>query len=161
MLQANGYYRAGLGYASANLERQIPLIVPGFPEIRDFYRGTINVRFEPKIIVAGYDHRTQPIRWADGEEQAEVFDLVRAKLLFPALGTEVQALMYVAHWSPLRNDPHMHEFVAGRFIEGLQQNMVVVMECPRSFIELPYTSGYVSCVPLGSRPRRARTLVIL
>ena len=158
MVKAQGYYRAGLGCATQNLTLQIPAIAPSFPEILNYYAATVNVCFEPKIIVAGSDHRTAPIPWIRDQPQGEVFDLVRVRLLFIDLDTEVQALMYVAHWSPFRHDPHMHEFLAERFIEGLQQGMTVVMECDRDSVELAYTARYE---PPGSKLRLARTLVIL
>ena|ERR1039457_760382 len=107
MFQAQGYYRSGYGCASQNLRLQIPGIAMSFPEIRNFHPATINVRFEPKIIVAGFDHRTPPLRWAEGAAQGEVFDLVRVQLLFPDIETRIGALIYVAHWSGLLNDPHM------------------------------------------------------
>ena len=69
-----------------------------------------------------------------------MFDLVRVKLAFPDLETRVGALLYVAHWSALRIDPHTHEFVAERFVDGLRIDMPVIMECDRNAVELPYES---------------------
>lgn len=149
-----------MGTARNNLVTQIPQIARGFPSIQALHPATINVRFEPKIIVAGWDHRTAPIRWAPDQPNGEVFDLVWVRLLFSALGAQVRALMYVAHWSPHRNDPHMHEFLAETFVQGLQHGMSVAMECSRPFIELPYAGGYQSVVPYSHRPRLAKTIVI-
>jgi hypothetical protein len=156
MLQARGYYqRTWTGAALGNLPLQIPGIAPGFPEIKDFYPATVNVRFEPKIIVAGCDHRTPPIRW-EGGDQGEVFDFVRVRLVFEKLELRLRALMYVAHWSVHRNDPHKHEFLVEKFVDGLQEDMYVVMECDREWIELPYTASE----PDSNAPRLAKTLVI-
>ena len=158
MFSAKGYYRTTwTGSAARNLTRQVPDIEPGWPAIREYYPATINIRFEPKIIVAGWDHRTPPVRWT-GDSNGEVFDLVRVRLSFPALLETVPALLYVAHCSDHRNDPHKHEFLADRFVNGLKENMCVVLECDRNSAELPYTSAQ----PGGNgKPRRARTIVIL
>jgi hypothetical protein len=157
MLQARGHYqKTWTGAALGNLPRQIPGIEAGFPEIRDFYAATVNVLFEPKIIVAGWDYRTAPICW-EGGEQGEVFDFVRVRLIFEELELRVRALMYVAHWSVHRKDPHKHEFLVEKFVDGLEEGMYVVMECDREWIELPYTAAE----PGGSSPRLAKTLVIL
>lgn len=158
MLQARGYYRTtGTGSAWENLKRQVPEIFLGFPEITDYYQATINVRFEPQIIVSGWDYRTPPIRWTGGEH-GEVFDILRVWLTFNELSVRAQALMYVAHWSPHRKDPHKHEFLAKKFIAGLRENMSVLMECDHRHIELPYTD---SDRGTSGKPRLARTLAIL
>ena len=109
MFQARGYYRSrGTRSATGNLQRQVDLIAAGFPEIRDYYlAGTINVRFEPKIIVARADHRTTPMQW--DHQRPEVFDLVRVRLTFDGFADPIDAIMYVAHRSSHRNDPHMQE----------------------------------------------------
>jgi hypothetical protein len=157
LFQAKGYYRRTWGNAAAqNLQRQVPHIVAEFPEIRDFHLATINVRFEPKSIVAGYDHRTRPIQWDN--DRPEVFDMVRVGLRFEGLADEVRALLYVPHRSAHRNDPHKHEFIAERFVPGLRDGMGVLLECSRQSIELPYEDQ----VPGGSGgPRLARTIVVL
>ena len=158
VFQATGFYRTTwTGKARENLVRQVPLIVPGFPEIRDYYPATINVDFEPKVLLAGWDHRTPPIPWEGGDD-GEVFDLVRVRLVFDELGVRVRALWYVAHWSVHRRDPHRHEFLAEHFVHGLREGMRVVLEGDRPAIELPYTESELG--PDG-RPRLARTLIVL
>jgi hypothetical protein len=161
ILRAKGYHRLGDGSAHNNLVRQIPKIALEFPEIQGFYAGTINVRFEPKIIVAGWDHRTPPIIWDNGQTQGEVFDLVRVRLLFNDLSAEMEAFLYVSHWTIHRHDPHMHEFIGERFVEGLRHGMEVVMEFSGAFIDLPYRGGYKNVIPYTGKPRFAQTLVIL
>jgi hypothetical protein len=158
VFQAVGYYqKTWTGKARGNLVRQVPLIASGFPEIRDYYPATINVSFEPKIVVAGWDHRTPPIPWEGGDD-GEVFDLVRVRLVFEELDVRVRALWYVAHWSVHRNDPHRHEFLAEQFVPGLREGMPVKLEGDRDAIELSYTES----VPGDDgRPRLARTLIIL
>jgi hypothetical protein len=158
MVEAQGYYRQGEGGAARNLDTQIPAIVDGgFPEIRDYYRGTINVQFVPMIIAAGYDHRTAPIRWKDTQPRGEVFDLVRVRLRLTELNMQVRALLYISHWTIYRHHPHIHEFVAERFIEGLRPGMSVLMECDRDRIILPYESRGT----LAGKPIVAETIVIL
>ncbi len=157
MFQAKGYYRSsGTRSATQNLQHQLPLIATEFPEIADFYRGTINVRFEPKLIVAGWDHRTPAIQW--DSHQPEVFDLVRVRLRFEGLPDKVTAIWYVAHRSSHRSDPHKHEFVAERFVPGLREGGVVYLECTRDNVELPYEEQVRGG---GNGPRLARTIVVL
>jgi len=134
----------------------VPGIAQEFPEIAQFItRGTINVRFEPQVIVAGWDHRTLPIGWDGGVP--EVFDLVRVRLTVPDLGMREKALMYVAHRSEWRKNPHIHEFLAMSWIPGLRQDMVVLVECDRQYVELPYTL----CESGGTgKPKLTRTVVI-
>jgi hypothetical protein len=135
----------------------MPLIEKGFPEVSRFHCGTINIRFDAKIIVAGWDHRTPPIHWFDQSTAAEVFDLVRVRLMVPDVSVQVRALLYVAHWSPHRNDPQKHEFLAP-FIRGLRHEMPVKLECDRDCVELPYTASEVG---VNGRRQIARTFVIL
>jgi hypothetical protein len=129
-----------MGGASDTVKGQLPLISEEFPEVRDCHIGTINVAFEPIIIAAGWDHRTNPINWCgEGEWDGEVFDFLRVKLRFPDLDKQPHsAWMYIAHGSPHRMDPHNHEFLA-HYIPGLRLGITVVMECDRPYIELPYT----------------------
>jgi len=158
MFQAVGYYQTTwTGKAQGNLVHQVPLIAAGFPEIRDYYQATINVTFEPKILVAGWDHRTPPIRWEGGAD-GEVFDLVRVRLVLEELEVRVRALWYVAHWSVHRNDPHRHEFLAERFVPGLREGMRIILEGDRDAVELPYTESVCGA---DGRPRLAQTLIIL
>jgi hypothetical protein len=125
--------------------------------LADLASGTINIRFEPMIIVARTDYRTKSIRW-NGGDRGEVFDLVRVRLKFEELCAELPALMYVAHGSMHRIDPRNHEFLAKHFVEGLRQDMRVLMSCDREFVELPY-GAWVGGE--NGRPRLARTIVIL
>ncbi len=157
MLQIQGLYKSGAGAAAGNLARQLPLIKQEFAEIAGVQPGTINIHFESKLIVAGWDHRTQPIIWSNPSRGGEIFDIVRVHLSFPEIGAEShEAFLYVAHWSGHRNDPHSHEFLASP-IRGLRHGMKVVMECNRPHVELPYTEQ-----ARESNPRRlARTIVIL
>jgi len=79
--------------------------------------------------------------------------LVRVRLYFPDLRSMALAFLYVAHWSPLRSNPHMHEFVADRFIEGLRSDTPVIMECDRAAVELRPVSR-------GDSSMLAKTIVI-
>ena len=158
MGEVKGFYRkTWTNSAAANLQRQIPFIAHTFPEIQSSFPATINVRFEQKIIVAGSDHRTPPIRW--DSHTAEVFDFVRVRLAFQGLPDRINALMYVPHRSSHRNDPHKHEFLGERFVNGLSDGMLVTMEFDRQAIVLPYEDQTAGGGSL-KEPRLARTTVI-
>lgn len=135
------YEKTWSNAAAANLVRQVPLIAASFPSIAAYHPATLNVRFGPMVIVAGSDCRTPPLKWKPGGEDGETgeaFDLVRCRL---AIGVResVGALMYVGHWSLHRLDPHKQEFLADRYIDGLQDGLPVTVEIDRPTIELPYS----------------------
>ena len=156
MFQAKGYYRTTwTNSAAGNLQKQIPLIASGFPDIQQFHPATINVRFEPQIIVAGSDHRTPPLRW--DRLNPEVFDIVRVRLQFEGLADRINALLYVPHRSSHRHDPHKHELIAERFIHGLREDMWVIMEGDGPAVELPYEDRSRGGT---GKPKLARTIVI-
>jgi hypothetical protein len=156
---AQGLVVAGHGQAGNSLAKQIPKIAEGgFPEIRDVHPATINIQFQEKIIVAGADHRTAPIRWDVGQGEGEIFDLVRVRLRFGnSTAPPTPALLYVSQWTVYRNDPHMHEFLAAK-VNGLRTGMSAFLECDRRATVLPYGNGWIDW---NGRRRLAKTVVIL
>jgi hypothetical protein len=159
MFEAEGFYRErGTRSASRNLIDQIPLIAKHFPEIESYHRGTINVRFKPMLIAGGWDCRTPPLQW--DRNNPEVFDLIRVRLFFKDLGETIKAIMYVAHRSAHRLDPHTHEFLGERFVGSLRDSMSVIMKCDHPSLELPYTEQ-IDGGGGRSEPRLARTFIIL
>lgn len=113
----------GLGVAHRTIARQLPLISQGFPEVVDCYHGTINMELECPIEVTRPDHRTAPLAWTPSGRTTEVFDLVRIELEFGPLPTRVPAWLYVAHASPHRGTPTVHEVITR------QLNLSEVSEC--------------------------------
>ena len=113
----------GLGVAQGTLARQLPLISQGFPEVVDCYPGTINMELECPLEVTQPDHRTPPLAWTPSGRTTEVFDLVRIELEFGPLPTRVPAWLYVAHASPHRGTPTVHEVITQ------QLNLSEVSEC--------------------------------
>lgn len=104
---------SGFGIASHTLKQQLPLLAVEFPEIARCHPGTINVELDSSLIVLHPDHRTKAIEWAPG--RFEVFDLVRIGLEAPYGGIPRTAWLYVAHDSPHRATPHIHEVIGPRF----------------------------------------------
>jgi YD repeat-containing protein len=102
----------GLGVAQETLARQLPLISQEFPEVAGCHPGTINLEFESPIEVTQPDHRTVPLAWTPSGRTTEVFDLVRVELEFDELPARVPAWLYVAHGSPHRCTPTVHEVIA-------------------------------------------------
>lgn len=113
----------GLGVAHGTLARQLPLISQEFPEVASCHPGTINLEFETPIKVTQPDHRTVPLAWTPSGRKTEVFDLVRVELEFDQLPARVPAWLYVAHGSPHRCTPTVHEVIAR------QINLSAVHEC--------------------------------
>lgn len=102
----------GLGVAKGTLARQLPLISQEFPEVANCHPGTINLALEFPIIVTQPDHRTTPLAWTPSGRTDEVFELVRVELEFNDLPRRVAAWLYVAHGSPHRRTPIVHEVIA-------------------------------------------------
>lgn len=105
---------SGLGVANETLSRQLPLISKYFPEVNSCYRGTINLEVECPLIVTTPDYRTEPLAWTPSGKTTEVFDLLRIEL---ELQTDqktrrVPAWLYIAHSSPHRRTPTIHEVIA-------------------------------------------------
>lgn len=113
----------GLGVAQGNLARQLPLISQGFPEVADCYPGTINIELEYTLEVTQPDHRTAPLAWTPSGRTTEVFDLLRIELEFGPLPRRVPAWLYLAHASPHRGTPTVHEVITQ------QLNLSGVSEC--------------------------------
>lgn len=101
----------GLGVAIRNLRLQLPLIEKEFPEIASCHRGTINLELERPLDNLQPDYRTRPIHWVPGSHNTEVFDFVRIALELPDHGELIPAWLYVAHRSPHRRNPRIHEVI--------------------------------------------------
>ncbi|MBL4835020.1 MAG: glycosyltransferase family 9 protein [Pseudomonas sp.] len=103
---------AGLGVARRTLARQLPLISEHFPEIARCHQGTINVTLDQPLLLTKPDHRTAPLAWTPSGRTTEVFDLLRVELELGASPARVPAWLYVAHGSPHRDTPSVHELIA-------------------------------------------------
>jgi ADP-heptose:LPS heptosyltransferase len=104
---------SGLGAASGTLARQLPMISAGFPAVSDCFRGTLNVALARPLWVVRADHRTAPLAWTPSGRTREVFDLLRVQLELVASRKRFEAWLYVAHGSPHRRTPELHELIAG------------------------------------------------
>lgn len=102
----------GIGAANGTLYRQLPLISVSFPEVAECHPGTINLQLETTLHVRVPDHRTRPIAWTPSGRTREVFDLVRVELELAVTGRCFPAWLYVAHASPHRGTPTIHELIA-------------------------------------------------
>ena len=104
----------GLGVATGTLARQLPLISEEFPEVGGCYAGTINLEFSVPVLVVRPDYRTAPLAWTPSGRTTEIFDLLRIELEFSHLPERIPAWLYVAHGSPHRRTPTIHEAIAPR-----------------------------------------------
>jgi hypothetical protein len=117
MLTLFGHQIRGLRAARDNLRIQLPLIEPEFPEISGCHYGTVNLELNAQLIVNTPDHRTKPIPCHQGGG-TEVFDFVRIQIEAPVNTKPIQAWLYIAHDSPNRATPHVHE-VLGPFLPNV------------------------------------------
>jgi len=122
---------SGFGIATQTLKQQLPLMAVEFPEIADCHFGTINIALDSSLIVLHPDHRTKAIEWAPG--RFEVFDLVRIGLEVPYGGIPRPAWLYVAHDSPHRATPHVHEVIGPRIDFGSSREIGIIIhrQCTR------------------------------
>ena len=102
----------GLGVATGTLARQLPLIAQEFPEVACCFPGTLNLKLELPLVVTRPDHRTLPLAWTPSGRTREVFELLQIELEFAHLPAPVTAWLYVAHRSPHRATPTLHEVIA-------------------------------------------------
>lgn len=102
---------SGIGAATRNLALQLPLFSQTFPEVAGCHAGTINLLLEQPLTVIRPDHRTAPLAWIPDRPSTEIFDFVRIGLELPHLSAPVPAWLYVAHRSPHRRTPTIHEVI--------------------------------------------------
>jgi CTP-dependent riboflavin kinase len=111
-LKIAGTITPGLGRASTiQLPVQLPQLIDKFPELRNVYMGTINVRLdEPLIILKPPDLRSGVIVWRGPDRYIpENFDFVRARFECP-VGTEtIPAWIYLPQWTPHRSNLYFIE----------------------------------------------------
>lgn len=113
-LSLNARIISGLGVATGTLARQLPLISKEFPEVAVCYPGTINVEFDTPVNLLHPDHRTSPLAWTPSGRTKEMFDLLRIEIEFSHLPERITAWLYIAHGSPHRQTPTIHEVIAPR-----------------------------------------------
>ncbi len=102
----------GLSVASRTIARQLPLISQRFPEVAGCHPGTINISFDQPLLLTDPDHRTPPLAWTPSGRTTEVFDLLRVVVQLGSSPTRIPAWLYVAHGSPHRSTPWIHELIA-------------------------------------------------
>jgi hypothetical protein len=138
MIEITGQRQPGEGTATGNLAKQLPLILPGFPEIAAVHRGTINLRLDRPLLVLTPDHRTRPIDWDHANHpDGEIFDFLRIQFEAPVGSGPVDAWLYIAHNSQWRKDPRVHEVMAP-MIENLDADAICKIRIDRPGWELPY-----------------------
>ncbi|MFV3290655.1 glycosyltransferase family 9 protein [Pseudomonas sp. NY11955] len=105
---------SGLGVATGTLARQLPMISRSFPEVAACHPGTLNLQLSRPLRLIHPHHRSAPLAWTPSGRTREVFDLLRVQLEFDHLAHRVPAWLYVAHGSPHRQNPMLHEVIATR-----------------------------------------------
>jgi len=109
---------AGLGAAAGTLALQLPLISKTFPEVAGCHPGTLNLQLSRSLRLIHPHHRSAPLAWTPSGRTKEVFDLLRVELEFDHIADRVPAWLYVAHGSPHRHTPTVHEVIADRLMLG-------------------------------------------
>jgi len=102
----------GLGVASGTLARQLPLISQHYPQVATCHPGTINLALDQPLLLTDPDHRTVPLAWTPSGRTTEVFDFLHVELELSSSPARIPAWLYVAHGSPHRKTPWIHELIA-------------------------------------------------
>lgn len=131
----------GIGGGSRTLALQLPLLAREVPALSTCHAGTINLLLAVPLIVARPDHRSCSIMWKPG--LPEVFDLLRIELEVPFEGPRHAAWLYLAHQSPHRAAPRVHEVIAPWTDLQDHTELAVVLQQP--CILLPYGPN-LTCV---------------
>jgi hypothetical protein len=84
----------GFGVASKNIKFQLPHLVVNFPEIKEVFCASINVKLDAPLHDLNYDYTTPPIRWWDlldersgfGQWAVEKFSFLRIGFECPVDG---------------------------------------------------------------------------
>jgi len=112
----------GMKSASQNLEWQMPYFLEVFPEIKNCYLGSINVKLQqPSKRLLTPDFETHPIKWHHiHKDLEEKFSFTRIR--FEAIGLSnnqlVDAWIYDPHNSPHRLNPFQVEIIARKIEIG-------------------------------------------
>lgn len=136
LLTVSGSRVGGTGTATENLKKQLPFIIPNFPEINGCHYGTINLQLEQALIVTNSDLRTDPIPWHPAHAPGEVFDILRIQLEAPQGSAPVRAWLYIAHHSEHRKNARLQEIIAPFCHLGAAARCRIHIDRP--WIELPY-----------------------
>lgn len=144
MLEIEGTHQKGTGTASNNLKIQLPLIAKEFPEVGDCHFGTVNVLLDSPLFVVAPDHRTLSIPWNSKDHpNGEVFDLLRISIEIPKGSTALKGWLYIAHGSPHRATPNVHEVIVP-FIQNFSPGMRCKLVINRKFATTPpFHPGYM------------------
>jgi hypothetical protein len=120
-----------MAVASKNVKSQLPHLIEQFPEIKDVYPATINVKLDEPFSDLKYDFTTSPIQWWDadanrpelGFRHTESFSFLRIKFEYPTGGPIYNAWLFGCHDSHWFNDPLRlsHEVIAEK-IANLSYN---------------------------------------
>ena len=133
-----GTIEAGQGGASKNLEFQLPHIAQGFPEVKDCFHGTLNMKLEKRLLVLSPDHRTKPIDWDScNHPGGEVFDILRIHIEAPSGSPPIPAWLYIPHNSDHRKDLHTHEVIASKKLQ-VSVGQQCTIHIDRGCLTLPY-----------------------
>ena len=130
-----------IGGGARTLSLQLPLLAREVPALAACHAGTLNLQLAVPLIVARPDHRTRSITWEPGEQ--EVFDLLRIELEVPFEGARHPAWLYIAHQSPHRATPRVHEVIAPYIDLQAHTELAVVLQQPCML--LPYGPN-LTCV---------------
>lgn len=113
MPSIEGEIQKGAGEANLTLKLQLPELMKFFPEVKDCFPGTINVRLKEPLQALSPDFTSEPIKWLP-ERRAEEFSFTRVKFELVSEGKNdiTDAWIYEAESSPHKADPSYIEIVA-------------------------------------------------
>jgi len=92
----------GARAASKNVPYQLPLLIPQFPELKNIYRATINMRLDRPLLISKFE-RTTFIKWWDvdvgraGFWHPERFSILPIGFEYPIDAPTKEAWLFVSY----------------------------------------------------------------
>jgi hypothetical protein len=120
-----------------NIKFQLAHLVWQFPDIKEIYPGSINVRLDQSLQITSYDYTTLPTPWWDvdathpGRWVSEIFSFVEIKFEYPLGGTLRRAWIFDCHNSAYFSDPvrFRYETISTK-VEGISYNQRCRLHLP-------------------------------
>lgn len=108
----------GHGVANKNIKFQMPHLVWQFPDIKNIYPASINVKFDKPSGALNYDYVTLPIPWWDVDDRnpgcwvRERFGFLQINFEYPVKGPQYRAWFFDCYNSSFHTDPIRFEIIS-------------------------------------------------
>lgn len=144
MISFCGLIVQGFGAATNTIALQKQHLAGYLSALSSIHCGTINVKLNFALLIETPDVKTNPITWQTGAS-AETFELTQVELQIPPnSSTKHVAWLYVAHGSPHRDTPNVHEIIAPHLPEVTPGAMclITIQKAPKVDVYYPSPGNF-------------------